>query len=105
MSLHNFFYSFVQKSEQANEADIAMCGRENQPLLAAMSFAALMQAARLSQRDCWLIKTGQNVPHHASLGVAEPIQWGQTRVHSIPPATTVHTPSDHRCVDCPIQTK
>jgi len=45
------------------EADIATYEWEIQPHLAEMSLAAMMQATGLSRRYCWLIKTGQKVPH------------------------------------------
>jgi hypothetical protein len=48
---------------RGTEADIAMFEREIQPRLAEMSLAAMMQATGLSRRYCWLIKTGQKVPH------------------------------------------
>jgi CRISPR-associated endonuclease Cas1 len=47
----------------ATEADIGAYEREIQPQLAGMSLTAMMQATGLSRRYCWLIKTGQKVPH------------------------------------------
>jgi hypothetical protein len=47
----------------ATEADISMYERDIQPHLAGMSLAAMMEATGLSRRYCWLIKTGQKVPH------------------------------------------
>ncbi len=46
-----------------SEVDIAVFEQEIQPRLAEMSLAAMMQATGLSRRYCWLIKTGQKVPH------------------------------------------
>jgi hypothetical protein len=47
----------------ATDLDTSIYARESQPHLAEMSLAAMMQATGLSRRYCWLIKTGQKVPH------------------------------------------
>jgi hypothetical protein len=45
------------------EADGTKFAREIQPRLEGMSLAAMMDVTGLSRRYCWLIKTGQKVPH------------------------------------------
>jgi CRISPR-associated endonuclease Cas1 len=45
------------------EADVGVYERVIQPYLAEVGLAAMMQATGLSRRYCWMIKTGQKVPH------------------------------------------